>query len=211
MRINEVERLVDIPKKNIRFYEQEGLLRPRRDRENGYRNYEEDDVTQLKRIRVLRRLGLPLEEIRKLSIGEITLMDAMERQQIILKRQSKSLSVSMTVCKELEDVSYGELRPDDVLAEIEFLEQKGGCYMKPRETGSKKKLIAPAVAAAVMILLMGALIALFLWAQTADPIPLPIIIIFLLIPAAVCVGVLLALRSRIQEIQNNEWKDADRY
>lgn len=36
MRINEVEALVGITKKNIRFYEAEGLLTPRRNSENGY-------------------------------------------------------------------------------------------------------------------------------------------------------------------------------
>lgn len=37
MRINEVERRVGVTKKNIRFYEEEGLLKPGRNAENGYR------------------------------------------------------------------------------------------------------------------------------------------------------------------------------
>ena len=36
MKINEVEALVGITKKNIRFYEEQGLLSPRRNSENGY-------------------------------------------------------------------------------------------------------------------------------------------------------------------------------
>ena len=39
MKINEVEKLIGITKKNIRFYEEQGLLSPSRNRENGYRDY----------------------------------------------------------------------------------------------------------------------------------------------------------------------------
>ena len=69
IKINEVETLVGITKKNIRFYEQEGLLNPKRNQENGYRNYGEEDVMILQQIKLLRKLGLPLEEIRRLQSG----------------------------------------------------------------------------------------------------------------------------------------------
>ncbi len=50
MKINEVEALVGITKKNIRFYEAEGLLTPRRNSENGYRDYGAAEVEVLRRI-----------------------------------------------------------------------------------------------------------------------------------------------------------------
>ena len=49
MKINEVEQQVNITKKNIRFYEQQGLLNPRRNTENGYRDYSKEDVDELKK------------------------------------------------------------------------------------------------------------------------------------------------------------------
>ena len=72
MRINEVEALVGITKKNIRFYEAEGLLTPRRNSENGYRDYGDADVAVLRRIKLLRKLGVPLEEIRQMQSGAHT-------------------------------------------------------------------------------------------------------------------------------------------
>ena len=39
MKINEVEAQVGITKKNIRFYEDQGLLKPHRNSQNGYREY----------------------------------------------------------------------------------------------------------------------------------------------------------------------------
>lgn len=53
----------------IRFYEEEGLLRPAEVSEGGHRRYTEDDLERLKLITDLRELGLSLCEIR--SILEI--------------------------------------------------------------------------------------------------------------------------------------------
>ena len=69
MKINEVEAQVGITKKNIRFYEEQGLLSPRRNSENGYRDYGEAEVAALRQIKLMRKLGVPLEEIRRMQAG----------------------------------------------------------------------------------------------------------------------------------------------
>lgn len=73
MKINEVEAAVGVTKKNIRFYEEEGLISPRREPGNGYRSYSEADVERLRRIKLLRKLDVPLAEIRQMLEGECTL------------------------------------------------------------------------------------------------------------------------------------------
>ena len=50
MRIKEVEARVGLSAKNIRFYEKEGLLAPRRQAGNGYRDYDEGELSTLRRI-----------------------------------------------------------------------------------------------------------------------------------------------------------------
>ena len=67
MKINEVETRVGITKKNIRFYEEKGLLNPERNSENGYREYSDEDVAMLQKIKLLRQLSIPIEEILKLQ------------------------------------------------------------------------------------------------------------------------------------------------
>ena len=73
MKINEVEQLVGITKRNIRFYEKEGLLSPSRNSDNGYREYGEAEVETLKQIKLLRKLDVPMEEIRRMQQGALTL------------------------------------------------------------------------------------------------------------------------------------------
>ena len=47
MKINEVEAAVGVTKKNIRFYEEEGLITPGREPGNGYRRKTVDFFTLL--------------------------------------------------------------------------------------------------------------------------------------------------------------------
>ena len=89
MKINEVEAQVGITKKNIRFYEEQGLLSPRRNSENGYREYGPGEVAALRQIKLLRKLGVPLEEIRQMQTGSRTLGDGMRRHLVTLERERK--------------------------------------------------------------------------------------------------------------------------
>ena len=52
MKINQVEQAVGITRKNIRFYEEQGLLHPSRNPVNGYRDYTDSDVSLLLKIRL---------------------------------------------------------------------------------------------------------------------------------------------------------------
>ncbi len=80
MKINEVEAAVGVTKKNIRFYEEEGLITPSREPGNGYRSYSQTDVERLRRIKLLRKLDVPLAEIREMLEGRSTLAEGMTRQ-----------------------------------------------------------------------------------------------------------------------------------
>lgn len=64
MQIKDVEILTGMPRANIRYYEKEGLLNRTTRNVFNYREYTEEDVEQLRRIKVLRLLEVPMEEIR---------------------------------------------------------------------------------------------------------------------------------------------------
>lgn len=75
MRVNELEELLQIPRANIRYYEKEGLLHPKRS-SNGYRCYSDEDLAVLKEIIIFRKLGLSLTEIRDVFGGKISVSNA---------------------------------------------------------------------------------------------------------------------------------------
>ena len=78
----------------------------------------------------------------------------------------------------------------------------------------RRRYVMPVVMAVVMAVLMIALIWLFLWAFETDPAgapPLPLLALFVIIPAVVILGVVIALVQRIREIDKGEEDDARKY
>lgn len=217
MKINEVESLVGITKKNIRFYEAEGLLTPRRNSENGYRDYGEAEVEVLRRIKLLRKLGLPLEEIRQMLSGTHTVGDGMRRHLVTLEREQKNLEQSMELCRRLKDREepLSALDAQGLLAEMEAMEHQGATFLN-RQTGDARRIryIAPAVVTVLTVGLMAALMALMIWGFTTDadqaP-PLPLVVVLVASPGVIILGVLLALVQRVQEIEKGEADDAKQY
>ena len=97
MTIKEVERLTGMIRENIRFYEKEGLLEPKRD-SNGYREYSEEDVETLKRIKLLRVLHLPLDEVKKIMAGKANLAEVMQEHLAVLEEAISQYNISKDVC-----------------------------------------------------------------------------------------------------------------
>lgn len=120
MNIKELEARSGMTRANIRYYEQEGLLTPAR-RENGYRDYDEADLETLLRIKLLRRLGFSLEEIRALQSGKADFADAMRSRGEALAAESAELRSAGNVCSLMaeEVTSYSALQPETYLARME--------------------------------------------------------------------------------------------
>jgi len=206
MRIQQVEAIVGISRKNIRFYEEEGLIKPRRNAENGYREYSEADVVILKQVKLLRKLAVPIEEIRKLQQGEESLQGCMRKQLSVLEGEMENLRhiKEICACMEKQETELSCVDVDAYALKMEGMEKEGICFMNLEKKDMIKKKRAPVLSAGVMILLMGWVIGLYVYAAKADPIPWGLLIVLIAIPAAVIVGVLLALRQRMKEIEKGE-------
>ena len=66
MNIGNASRESGVSAKMIRYYEQIGLLTPAKRSDAGYRLYSPDEIHALRFIRQARRLGFPVDDIRKL-------------------------------------------------------------------------------------------------------------------------------------------------
>ena len=216
MKINEVEALAGIAKKNIRFYEEQGLISPRRNPENGYRDYADEDVLVLRRIRLLRKLDVPIDEIRLMLSGTHTVADGMRRHLISLERQQRNLQQAMELCQELayQDIPISQLDTESLLTRMETLEQAGTSFHDVAAQDIRTRYIAPVVVTTIVVTVMIALSALLLWAFSLDPEQAPpiwFVAVILGLFIAVGVGCVTALAQRIREIQKGEIDDAKKY
>ena len=65
MTINEIAKELNMTKRAIKYYEEQGLLKVSKD-SNGYRNYSKQDLEILRAVSVYRKLGISISDIKKL-------------------------------------------------------------------------------------------------------------------------------------------------
>ena len=128
MNIKEAELRTGITKQNIRFYEKKGLLSPKRNKENSYREYTEDDIKRLLSIKVWRKLDLSIENIHRIFDGEPEETVLEEHLQLLLEKQN-DINASVKMCQFLIRSAEASLDAEAVLLKMEQIEQKGGRFM----------------------------------------------------------------------------------
>ena len=213
MKINQVAELVDITKKNIRFYEDQGLVNPERDPENGYRDYSMEDVKQLSQVKLLRQLGVSCEDIRKLRANEFSLDSCIRKRIAELDEAGENIVHMKTICGMLSDENedLSSLDASKYLEKMKDLEKGGVRFMNVKSSDVRKRRNGAIIAAAVVVLFMIAMIAIIIWADSIDPAPKGLLILMIAIFGSVIVGVLIALGQRIKEVNGGELDEAGKY
>ena len=101
MKIKDVEKRTGITSYNIRFYEKENLLIPKRNPVNGYREYTEEDILLLNRIKMLRMLDIPVSDIRKILYEKEALTSVLNTHLLKIKEEENRLRQNYFLCEEL--------------------------------------------------------------------------------------------------------------
>lgn len=213
MKIKYVEELVGITKKNIRFYEEQGLLAPDR-AENGYREYGQADVDRLMQIKLLRKLGVPIEEIKRIFQGSIHLDDCLDGHLDELERQKENLAKMQAISEQIiaSHVTLQNLDTENYLNQVESMEKEGTSFMDVEKTDRRrKKLMGAIIPGIVMILILAASIAAIAWMNTIEKIPVIVNIILLGLPAIVIICIVAAIIGRMKEIKGGEEDEASKY
>lgn len=103
MKIKEVEARVGMTRANIRYYEKEGLLKTTIRNENNYREYTEEDVEQLQKIKILRLLGIAPADIKLLNADAISMEEIMRKRVEELEREAKQIQDIHRICETIID------------------------------------------------------------------------------------------------------------
>lgn len=213
MKIKQVEELVGITRKNIRFYEEQGLLNVER-AENGYREYHTADIARLQEIKLFRKMDISIEEMRALFEKRKSLQFCLEQHLRELERRREGLVKMQEMCERLiaEHQSLDTLNAENCLEEIEQMEKEGAKFMNVNKTDvHNKKRKGAIIGAAVMTLLMLLTIIIIFWANIQDPIPTGLFLLLEGIPIVIIVGTLIALAGRMKEIEGGEEDEASKY
>ena len=121
MTIKDVEERTGLSRSNIRFYEKEKLIEPSRNESNGYRDYSENDVENIKKIAYLRTLGISIEDIRSIISEKVTLQEMLEKHKEVLKNQITDLNKAKLMCEKMPDeesISYEKLQVEQYVTDL---------------------------------------------------------------------------------------------
>jgi len=120
MTIKEMEEITGMSRTNIRFYEAEGLIHPRR-RENGYREYSDEDAQILMKVKLLRRMDVPLDQVKAAACGQRLLRDILdELDKNIATRQVHQERTRQALQQMQQDgTEFADLKPEEYLSILE--------------------------------------------------------------------------------------------
>ena len=102
MQIKEVQEKLKISSYTLRYYEKIGLIQPYRD-ENGYRNYNEEDIHKIERIMFLRDINVPIEDIKDILNNKVTFQDVLENHIEKVNTEIESLQYIKNMCEDLKE------------------------------------------------------------------------------------------------------------
>ncbi|MDO5714547.1 MAG: MerR family transcriptional regulator [Tissierellia bacterium] len=120
---NEVEKKTGLTRKALEYYEEKGLVSPKRG-ENQYRYYTQEDVENIIQISLLRKLGLTIEEIRKvLKDKDYKYLGSIVRdREILIEGEEKKQELLKEIC------NHGDM--EAIKRELDLLEKKENIYKR---------------------------------------------------------------------------------
>lgn len=214
MNIHEVERIVGLSKKSIRFYESAGLIKPSRNQENDYRIYTEEDIKKLKIIKFLRELDVSIKELKDLSNNKISLTECMEERIKKIEAEEQNYSKIKNMCNDIinRHENYNSIDITKYFQNIRVL-NKEGFTMRNVKTNKCKKIIGAIISSIVFLMFFGSLIGVISYFQftESDAIPLPIYLFLIMLLGIPFISMLYNLLIRIKEIIGGEEDEASKY
>ena len=88
---NEIQKMTGLTRKSIEYYEERGLICPKKS-ENGYRDYSERDIQILNKISLYRKVGLSITEIENV-LSYNTLSSVLRKKQLELELHEKRKNI----------------------------------------------------------------------------------------------------------------------
>ncbi len=213
MLINEVQYKVGLSKKSIRYYEEEGLLNPKRNHNNDYREYDNKDIQMLRIIKFLRELNVSINDIKKLKNGELSLKECMEERIKKIKEMENSFYKVKNMCQEIKnkEIEFKELDISKYSEEMNVL-NKRGVTLKDYKKSDQKKILGACLSSLVFSTFFIFFIVLFtVIALTDNSFPFPLYIFFCIIFGFPVLGIIVNLVKRIKEIKGGEENEASKY
>lgn len=214
MNISEVEHKVGLSKKSIRYYEENGLLHPKRNCDNDYRIFSEEDIQRLKIIKFFRELGISMHDLKALANDTKSLQDCLEEQKKKIREQEHIYERVKDMCDQLMEChdSFWDIDITKYFHNMNVL-NKEGFTMRSVRVNKRKKIQGAILSSTIFGGFFLFLIGIISYFQFTEENAMPWLVYFFLILLLgfPIVGILYNLIQRIKEINGGEEDEASKY
>ncbi len=213
MLINEVESKVGLSKKSIRYYEANNLLTINRDTKNDYRDFSEQDILILRKIKFLRELGVPIKELKMLKENKLSLNDCIIERMKQIKNEQENYQKTLDMCSEIlkNNDTYENIDITKYFMEISKL-NKEGFTMRNLKSQKSKKIMGAVFSSLIFASVLIAVLVLIIYLKIKeDNMPWIIFIVFFGIISIPLGAIVYNLVLRIKEILGGEEDEASKY
>jgi len=214
MLINEVYTIVGLSKKSIRMYEEYGLIKPKRNEENDYRIYDDEIVKQLKVIKFLRELGVPLRELKSLCDKEMTLEECLKDRIKKIDDETEKYKRVKKMCEDIieEKKTIEDIDITEYFQDMNKLGKEGFTLRDTRKSNNKKILGAclSTLIFGILFMFIPIIISYFQFTE-AEKMPWLLYIFIIVVFLFPFIGMIVNLISRIKEIKGGEEDEASKY
>jgi len=112
--ISQVSKLIGVARSTLLYYERIGIITPKRNLENGYREYSQKDIDSLLLVRQLQQAGLSLKESINIMHGNLD-SDLISKRYQDLEKEIKNMIMAKEVLRSLLTRATGEIVTEDKL------------------------------------------------------------------------------------------------
>lgn len=214
MLINEVESIVGMTKKSIRYYEDSGLLTPSRNSENDYRIYNKEDIEKLKVIKFLRELGVPIKDLQSLNENKLSLSECLQDRIHKIDDEQDNYIKIKSMCEEIirSNDEFNNIDITKYFQEVNIL-NKEGFTMRDVKTSKSKKIIGAIISSVIFGAFFIAMVSGITYFQLTEEDRMPWIVygIVMCLFGFPIIGIVYNLVIRIKEILGGEEDEASKY
>ncbi|MCQ6562978.1 MerR family transcriptional regulator [Paenibacillus mendelii] len=135
-KVGELAKLTGLTVRTLRYYDQIVLFPPSGHTDSGHRIYTESDIARLQQILFLKELGLSLDQIKSVVVGDhISLLDIVSLQ---IARLKENISIQQKLLQELEHLTSQSKEPFTILDYTKIL---GAIRMNHEKYFAERKAI----------------------------------------------------------------------
>jgi DNA-binding transcriptional MerR regulator len=129
--IKQLAQLAGISIRTLHYYDEIGLLSPAREKFNDYRRYSDAELITLQQILILRELGLPLDQVKRiLASPAFDALQALEEHKVALERRAEQIFTLIQTVEKTIDHMKGKIEMDNKDMFLGFSDEEQKKYEK---------------------------------------------------------------------------------